>query len=294
MTLRDAVQKYIDDRDSILAPKTIREYKGYLRNYAQGIMGTRLKDLTESIVQREINREAKRLSPKSIHNIWALLNASIKAINSDMDFRIKLPQKQKKECSIPTQAELQKLFEEVKGKRLEIPVIIAATCGLRRGEIAALNLSKDIDYINNRITVNKAMSNNDESEWVIKGTKTYSGTRTVDAPDWVIAKLKEAKENGYQPMNPAHVTSSFARVCKKLNIDVRFHDLRHYYASVMLSLGVPDKYAMQRMGHATPNMLKNVYQHLIDDKNREVTDTINAFFNQMQHEMQHEISDGDE
>ena len=56
----------------------------------------------------------------------------------------------------------------------------------------------------------------------------------------------------------------------------------------MLSLGVPDKYAMQRMGHATPNMLKNVYQHLMDDKNEEVTEQINRYFETMQHEMQHE------
>ncbi len=45
---------------------------------------------------------------------------------------------------------------------------------------------------------------------------------------------------------------------------------------------------MQRMGHATPNMLKNVYQHLMDDKNEEVTEQINRYFESMQHEMQHE------
>lgn len=50
------------------------------------------------------------------------------------------------------------MFEEIDGKRLEIPVIIAATCRLRRGEIAAMDLSHDIDYENKTITENKAMS----------------------------------------------------------------------------------------------------------------------------------------
>ncbi len=55
----------------------------------------------------------------------------------------------------------------------------------------------------------------------------------------------------------------------------------------MLSLGVPDKYAMKRMGHSTNHMLKNVYQHLIDEKNVEITEQINAYFDSMQHGMQH-------
>lgn len=294
MTVGEAIDKYISDRDGILKPKTIREYKGYRRNYAQNIMNVRLKNLSESIIQREINRESKRLSPKSIHNIYALLKASIKSAVPDMNFNIKLPQKIKNEFKIPTNEQLLKLFEAVEGKRLEIPVIIAATCGLRRGEIAVLDLSEDVDYNNNTINVNKAMSNNDKSEWVVDTTKTYDSTRIVDAPAWVIEKLKVARDSGYKNMNPAHITSAFSRTCEKLGLDIRFHDLRHYYASLMLSLGVPDKYAMARMGHSTPNMLKTVYQHIMDDKNREVTEKINGFFDEMQHEMQHENNNNKE
>ena len=68
-------------------------------------------------------------------------------------------------------------------------------------------------------------------------------------------------------------------------------DLRHYYASLMLSLGIPDKYAMTRMGHATPNMLRNVYQHLRDEKDREATAAINSHFDTMQRNMQLNNSD---
>lgn len=69
------------------------------------------------------------------------------------------------------------------------------------------------------------------------------------------------------------------RVCDKLGIQrYRFHDLRHYQASVMLALGVPDKYAMQRMGHASINMLKNVCQHTMASKEKEVSYQIDDFF----------------
>ena len=287
LTVGEAIDRYIEDRDSVLAPKTVREYKGYRKNYAQKIMGIRLKNLTPSDIQREINREARRLSPKSVRNVWALVNAAITAAVPDIKFTPNLPAKQKKEMHIPTNPQLLDLMTAVEGKRLEIPVILAATCGLRRGEIAALDLSTDVDYSNCKITINKAMSNNDKSEWVIKAPKAYSSYRTIDAPAWVIDKLKAASETNYKAMNPAHITSAFARVCNKLEINIRFHDLRHYYASLMLSLGVPDKYAMTRMGHATPNMLKNVYQHLMDDTDREMSLVINQYFESMQHAMQH-------
>ena len=65
----------------------------------------------------------------------------------------------------------------------------------------------------------------------------------------------------------------------KLDIPhLRLHDLRHYNASIMLALGIPDKYAMEIMGHATNNMLKTVYQHTMDSKNDEIAQTLSDFF----------------
>jgi integrase len=286
MTVGEAIDKYIENRDAVLQPKTILDYKGYRRNYFGQLMNIRIKDLTESDVQRAVNDEARHLSPKSVRNIYALLSSALASADPNLHFRINLPQKQKKEIHIPTEEQLVQLFRYVEGHRIEIPLIIAATCGLRRGEICALDLKKDIDYKLCRITVNKAISKTDTGEWVIKPPKTTSGYRTVDCPEWVIDKLRSARDNGYTWMNPDHVSTCFADICDKLNIDIRFHDLRHYYASIMLSLGVPDVYAMARMGHATPNMLKNVYQHIIDDRDKEATAAINNHFNTMQLNMQ--------
>lgn len=291
MSVGEAIDKYIEERDAVLQPKTIREYKGYRKNYFAGLMHIRLKNLTESDVQRAVNEEARRLSPKSIRNIYGLLSSALSAADHSISFRINLPQKQKREFHIPTDDQLMELMTYIEGHRIEIPVIIAATCGLRRGEICALDLAKDVDYKRYKITVNKSISQNDSGEWVIKPPKTESSYRTVDCPKWVIDKLAAARDSGYRHMNPDHVSTCFADICDKLDIDIRFHDLRHYYASLMLSLGVPDKYAMARMGHATSNMLKNVYQHLIDEKDREVTSAINTHFETMQLGMQLNNSD---
>ena len=66
------------------------------------------------------------------------------------------------------------------------------------------------------------------------------------------------------------------RLCASLDIECRFHDLRHYNASIMLSLNVPDKYAMERLGQSTPGLIKAVYQHVMSDKRDEVNQTVNT------------------
>lgn len=57
------------------------------------------------------------------------------------------------------------------------------------------------------------------------------------------------------------------------------HSLRHANASAMLKLNIPDKYAMERMGHSTPNMLKQVYQHIFRDEQTKVANKMNDYFN---------------
>lgn len=59
--------------------------------------------------------------------------------------------------------------------------------------------------------------------------------------------------------------------------------MRHANASIMLALGVPDKYAMERMGHATNNMLKTVYQHTMKSKQDEVADVVDSYFEEKMH-----------
>lgn len=290
LIIGDAIDQYIDSKDGVLSPKTIREYRRFRRLYCQKIMSVPLRDLTNEKLQNEVTRESKHLSPKSIRNVYGLISVTLKTFCPNVRYDITLPQKIKKEIVIPSQEKLLVLLDEVAGTRLEIPVLLGACAGLRRSEIAALNLNKDVDYKNNKITINKAMVNDSHGNWVIKSPKAYASYRTIDIPEWVVQKLDAArKDPEYQMMHPSHISTAFIKKVKKLDLgDISFHNLRHYYASLMLSLNVPDKYAMQRMGHSTPNMLKTVYQHLIDEKNNEVTDTINSFFDTMQHEMQHE------
>ena len=71
-------------------------------------------------------------------------------------------------------------------------------------------------------------------------------------------------------------------------IPFRFHDLRHYSASIMHAIGILDQYIMARGGWKTDTVLKAVYRNVINDEQKKFTDKINSNFTTMQHEMQHE------
>lgn len=294
LTVGEAIDQYIESNSAVLAPKTIREYRGYRRNNFQQLMPKRLNSLTSQIMQLEVNREARHLSPKSIRNIYGLITASIHAVVPEMRFDVNLPAKIKKEMSIPTEEQLLALLADAEGTRLELPILIGASCGLRRGEISALDFDKDVDYQKCQIHVRRAMQHDSDGNWYAdEKTKTYTSTRTVDCPPWIIEKIRQARDSGYTPVNPAYLTTGFRRLADKHGLrDLHFHNLRHYYVSLLISLNAPDLYIMSRTGHATAHMLHDVYGHLMPDRDKQITATVNARFDAMQHTMQH-ASDGD-
>ena len=127
------------------------------------------------------------------------------------------------------------------------------------------------------------MSQNAAGDWIIdERTKTYESTRDVDCPPWLIEKLL-ALPPDYKPVHPAYITSGFSRAAKKRGLDIHFHSLRHYYASLLISVGAPDQYIMRRMGHTTPNMLHTVYGHIMADRDRQITTALNEKLEKMQH-----------
>lgn len=285
LTVGEAIDNYIDYRDAVLSPKTVREYRHMRENYCGKLMPIKVRLLTENAVQREINELAKTHAPKTVKNFYGLLLPSVKAVDRSIDFRINLPQPEKKEMNIPENDVLERIMAEAKGTELYIPILLGATCGLRRSEIAALDYKKDFDRDNNTVTINKATVRNSDGKWITKNPKSLAGYRSVKVPGWVMSAVNEAAERGEHPCNADYITNGFRRILRQLDIKgIRFHDLRHYYASSLLALGVPDKYAMARMGHSTPNMLKSVYQHLMKNKDKELDEAIEGYFDTIAHE----------
>lgn len=282
MTVGQAIDRYIESKDAVLSPSTVAGYKRVRKNALQELMSEKLSDLTQEDVQKAINKMAREKSPKSVRNAHGLLSAILTEYKPDMVLRTTLPQKRKYDVAIPNDDDIGRIIAVAAGTEMELPVLLAIWLGLRVSEIIGLtwdSLEGDMIHIKSAIV-------DGERGPVEKGTKTYCGDRKIRLPNY----LKELIE--VQPRDGTHIISlsrraisgRFETICKRAGVQhFRFHDMRHANASIMLALGVPDKYAMERMGHATSNMLKTVYQHTMRSKQDEVADVVDSYFNEKMH-----------
>jgi len=272
LTVGEAIDQYISDRSAILSPTTIRTYKQQRACYFQEIMDTKIKNLTDRLVQIAINRESAKVTPKTIKNAYSLLASALAVYGVKVN--VTLPKLIKTEMNIPTEQNIINLINEVKGTYYADIFLIAANTGMRRSEICALTWD---DIGDTTIRVNKAKVLNDKKQWVIKPPKSFAGTRIIDVSPAVIERIRAMPRNGREiiPILPDTISKKFNKLKNKHNLKFRFHDFRHYNASVMLALGIPDKYAMERLGQATPSVLKNVYQHIREDKKNEASRLLN-------------------
>lgn len=290
MTVGEAIDRYIESKSSVLSPSTVREYICIRRNGLQNLMNIQLNKVTQELIQREINQETINHSAKSVKNMHGLLSATLKVYLPSFNLKTTLPQKEKYDIYIPSTHDIQLLLKHTENTELHLVIMLAFGLGLRRSEISGLTW-ECIDLRKKQISIKKAKVLNENNDWIVKSPKSYSGNRILELPNFLIDELSKIpnKKGEVIKMKPSNISNQFAKLVKKLGLShFRFHDLRHYNASIMLALNIPDKYAMERMGHASNTMLKTVYQHTIDSKKKEISITINNYFDEiMQHEMQH-------
>lgn len=275
MTVGEAIDRYIESKDGVLSPSTVAGYRRIRENALQDLMEVRLPALTQDRVQRAVNAMAKARSPKSVANAHGLLSAALAVYWPDMVLRTTLPQKRRYEPAIPSDDDVRAIMEETRGSRDELPVLLAVWLGLRMSEILGLKWG-DVD--GDILHIRRALV--DEGE---KGTKTYGSQRDLPLPIYLrelIARAPYIQEH-IVPMTRRTLYCRFQALCKRAGVQhYRFHDLRHINASVMLALGVPNKYAQERMGHATDNMLKTVYQHTMSAEQIAVAKKVDDYFEQ--------------
>ncbi|MBR3008046.1 MAG: tyrosine-type recombinase/integrase, partial [Stomatobaculum sp.] len=118
---------------------------------------------------------------------------------------------------------------------------------------------------------------------ILKTTKTAGSTRVIEYPDFVIEALKGVKGRFIQS-SPDVLSNRFKRTVNRIGgPKFRFHDLRHYAASIMHAIGVPDQYIMSRGGWSSDVVMKRVYRNVIDIEAQKQTRRINNHFLKVSH-----------
>jgi integrase len=188
------------------------------------------------------------------------------------------------ELKVWSAAELQSFLTLISAERLAPAYFLAAHTGMRRGEVLGLRWS-DVDLPRKRISVRQAVTAV-AYQLRVSDVKTGTARRTIDIDNPVVAQLaswrkRQAKERllvgpAYEdhglvfsrpdgrPVHPEFLSRTFDRVVRSSALPaIRFHDVRHTHATLLLKAGVPVKVVSERLGHASPGFTLNVYQHVV-------------------------------
>lgn len=265
MTFEEAANKYMEVKGNVLSPSSINGYKSVLRNLSGKFKSMNINDITAIDIQKEINDYSVNRSPKTVRNAHGFISTVLGMFRPELNISTTLPQKRKNDEYIPSDDDVKRILQYSKGSKYEIPLLLA-TFGLRRSEICALS-SDDVN--GNILTINKALVVNENKEFVIKSTKTTEGTRQIYLPDYLVELIN--KNGKIYDGFPGSILRYLSRAQDALGImHFRLHALRHYYASMSHSLGIPDSYIMQAGGWKSDGTLKRVYRHAMDDKKEEM------------------------
>lgn len=261
LTFQKAAENYVDMKRNVLSPRTIKEYSettGRLPNWFNDLI---VSDITQIEINRLVNELSKTKSPKTVRNYHGFLSAVLGTFCPNLKISTTLPQKVKNEPYTPTKEDVKRILAEVKDTPYEIPITLACY-GMRRSEICALTLD-DIDE--DIVHINKALVLDENRKWVVKNTKTTESTRDIIIPIELADKIRG---QGYiYKGHPNTIYDCLKRTEEKLNIPhFSIHKLRHYFASQMSALGVPEADILKLGGWETDHVMKSVYRHSMMDK----------------------------
>lgn len=261
LTFEQATKRYVDMKRNVLSPKTVKEYSEMPKRLPDWWNKLLISDISQTDINKLINQLALTKAPKTVRNYHGFVSAILGTFRPNLKITTTLPQKHKIEPYTPSNEDVKRILAEVNGTMFEIPILLACY-GLRRSEICALTLD-DLD--GDILHINKALVQNPAGDWVIKSTKTTSSTRDIVIPQSLADKIRT---QGYiYNGNPNSITCKMSKLEKKLDIPhFSLHKLRHYFASQMSSLGVPEADILKLGGWETDHVMKSVYRHSMMDR----------------------------
>jgi len=311
ITLSQFLSEWLEDsKKPVLAPKTYASYSDIIRLYLKPLLGHKeLSKLTPSIIQKYYShlRDNSSLSNSSINYHHRLLRQALNHavkwlyITKNPCDVVDPPKRNKKEMQAWSISNVQKAQEIFKDSPIYLHVMLAIFTGMRAGEIGALKWT-DFDF-NNAVCTIRRTAQRVTGNLIFKEPKTENSTRIVVLQQTLIELLKREKKkqvenrllfgssykmqfDGYISvradgsfMEPDYVGKKFHKILLK-NPElpmIRFHDLRHTNASMMLASGIDMKTMSERLGHSQISITMDLYAHVSVEMQRKAVRKLEEF-----------------
>ncbi len=269
------------------------KYRKLIHSYILPTLGrVQLQKLTPQQVQALYRKKSEEgLSPKTVNSIHGILHKALdNAVRWNLVVRnvcdlVSPPRIVKPEIQPLSMEQAHKLLEAARGHRLEAVLTLALTTGMRRGELLGLRWS-DVDFEDQSLQVRRTVDFIAKYGYIESEPKTAKGRRKIMLPPFVIDVLKHHRVQQLELhrkagaawqehdlvfcglhgnyLNPRYILKMFARVLKEADLPhLRFHDLRHSAATILLSMGVHPKVVQEILGHSTISMTMDTYSHVL-------------------------------
>lgn len=291
LTVGEAVEKYIASKEGTLSESTIA---GYVKDARQlsPIEGLHINRISSEELQTFISQFNKDHSPKTTKNVMGLVLSAIRMFQPDAVFNVTMPMYVKPKLRIPNDNDIKRLMDAAPRK---MKLCIALGCkSVRRGEICAIQV-KDIrkdDDKHYSIHIHGDCVLDRHNRWVYKNTpKTPESDRYVLVSDKVVDLIDVTDKDAYiVSYRPNTITQQFGHLARKLGINMNFHSTRHYYASIMAYLGVPD-FATAEMGgwKNAGGAMKRIYQNIQEERTRQFLRQSDAHFDDLFDEVEMKV-----
>ena len=265
-------------------PTTEAQVDAHLRNHILPAFGDRpVASIRPSEVQAWVRGRANLLAPSTVEVVYRILSAILADAVADRLMArnpakgVRLPRQAKKPVEPPTVGDIEGLIDTMPDRYRAI-VVLAAGTGLRQGECFGLTVDR-VDFLRRSITVDRQLVLAGSGPPQFGPPKTEASVRSVPLPD-VVATAVAAHLERWPPAHEDLIFTSPAGLPLRRNRfnetwraatqragveGIRFHDLRHFYASLLIDHGESVKVVQARLGHASAAETLDTYAHLWPD-----------------------------
>ncbi|WP_338631110.1 site-specific integrase [Clostridium baratii] len=292
ITFREFADIYLKHLSISLEVNTINSYKLSLSHFSYlndlQLINIKPIDIQKGIDELIVKGYKKGSIKTYLNKIKHIFNAAI----NDYDINMKNPTTK---ISIPidkndvnktalTLQELDSLLNSITIKEHYLIALFASKCGLRIGEIIGLTWA-DIDFKNNTLSVNKQWKLLKDNTYGFGDVKSKNSNRIIPLTQNLIKELKEFKRSStlnidgriFNEKDTRVVNSKFNKYIKRRGFDISVHELRHTYATTLISNGVDFKTAAQLLGHDVEQTMKT-YSHVTDDMLKRASNILENIF----------------
>ena len=309
MTLSEWLDRWLEQMESVLRPSTLEHYHRDMEHHVKPYLGQKkLTQITASDLRKLYDDLKKQgrvhprpsqshgLSTTTVHGIHTTLHHALK---SAVDQRllphnpadhVEPPKVAHKSMTILNEEQLDTFLAAVEQDPIWKNFFYTElTTGLRLGEICGLMWS-DFDARKGTLSVNRTIHKEKGGRLVTGDTKTYAGTRTIVLPDSTAELLRCRKKDSCSvwifpnplkpeaPMNPSTAYRQLKAILTENSLpDLRFHDLRHTFATHALANGVDAKTLSGILGHTKASFTVDTYTHTTTDMHRKAAEIVGGF-----------------